>query len=188
VVKSFYGGVKWTRPIPVQRVVDPCFFVDPVIQRCVMDGIAGARSDLAAAPSVDIANGAPTGADATDEIVLTWVDGRDGLNDEHVMVSYSTSRGASWSAPVAVEASASDRGYYSAPALSPTARICIWSTTPSPRRSQRHHQPPRPGRSGVTRRYRRRGAPTAWTQLHRGAVADPRASAQNDLQGEFLGD
>jgi hypothetical protein len=41
--------VKWTRPMPVQRVTDPCFVVDPVIARCVMDGIAGA----------------PTGADAT---------------------------------------------------------------------------------------------------------------------------
>ena len=45
LVKSFDGGVKWTRPIAVQRVTDPCFFVDPVIARCVMDGIAGARSD-----------------------------------------------------------------------------------------------------------------------------------------------
>ncbi|MGH3658880.1 MAG: sialidase family protein, partial [Micromonosporaceae bacterium] len=103
LVKSVDGGVKWTRPIPVQRVTDPCFFVDPVIARCVMDGVAGARSDLAAAPSADIANGAPTGADATDQIVLTWVDGRDGRNDEHVMVSSSTDRGASWSAPAAVE-------------------------------------------------------------------------------------
>ena len=94
LVKSVDGGVSWTRPILVQRVTDPCFFVDLVIARCVMDGIAGARSDLAAAPSADIANGAPTGADATDQIVLTWVDGRDGLNDEHVMVSYSTNQGA----------------------------------------------------------------------------------------------
>src|SRR5215216_7733747 len=99
LVKSFDGGVSWTRPQALYRVTDPCFFVDPVIARCVEDGIAGARNDLSAAPSADIANGAPTGADATDEIVVTWADGRDGLNNEHVMVSYSTNRGASWSAP-----------------------------------------------------------------------------------------
>jgi hypothetical protein len=32
------------------------------------------------------------------------------------------------------------------------------------------------------------GAPTGWTVLHRGAVGDPRGSAQNNLQAEFLGD
>jgi len=88
VVRSFDGGRKWTRPQVVQRATDPCFFVDPVIGRCVMDGVASARSDLAAAPSVDIANGAPTGAGATNEIVLAWVDGRD-----DVMVSWSTDGG-----------------------------------------------------------------------------------------------
>ena len=89
LAKSFDGGRSWTRPMDLYRVTDPCFFVDPVIFRCVMDGIAGARSDLAAAPSVDIANGAPTGADATNLIVNTWADGRDGLNNEDVMFSYS---------------------------------------------------------------------------------------------------
>ncbi|MBA2536519.1 MAG: exo-alpha-sialidase, partial [Actinobacteria bacterium] len=53
MVKSFNGGWSWTRPRAINRVVDPCYRLDPVINRCVMDGIAGARSDLAAAPSVD---------------------------------------------------------------------------------------------------------------------------------------
>jgi hypothetical protein len=189
LVKSFDGGVKWTRPTPVQRVTDPCFFVDPVIARCVMDGIAGARSDLAAAPSVDIANGAPTGADATDEIVLTWVDGRDGLNDEHVMVSYSTNRGASWSAPTAVERPASDRGYYSAPALSPDGRdlYLVYNAFTTPFRNDTTS--PR-GLVGVVLHANigAGGAPGGWTVLHRGAVGDPRGSAQNNLQAEFLGD
>ena len=29
---------------------------------------------------------------------------------------------------------------------------------------------------------------TGWTTLHRSPVGDPRASSQNDLQAEFLGD
>jgi len=32
------------------------------------------------------------------------------------------------------------------------------------------------------------GAPTAWSELHRGAPGDPRASSQNNLVGGFLGD
>ena len=182
-------AVSWTRPILVQRVTDPCFFVDPVIARCVMDGIAGARSDLAAAPSADIANGAPTGAEATDEIVLTWVDGRDGLNDEHVMVSYSTNRGASWSAPTAVEQRATDRGYYSAPALSPdgTDLYLVYNAFTTPFRT--NTTSPR-GLVGVVvhANIGAGGAPTAWTELHRGAEGDPRGSSQNNLQAEFLGD
>ena len=38
-----------------------------------IDGIAGARSDLAPAPSVDIANGAPTGTGATNHMVMSFV-------------------------------------------------------------------------------------------------------------------
>jgi hypothetical protein len=89
MVRSLDGGRTFERPEAIFRVTDPCFFIDPVIGRCVEDGVAGARSDLAAAPSVDIANGAPTGADASNLIVDAWADGRDGLNSERVMFSWS---------------------------------------------------------------------------------------------------
>ena len=120
MVKSFDGGHTWTPPLNIGLAVDTCLLLqfDGDSFRCVMDGVAGARDDLSSAPSVDIANGAPTGADATNEILRTWVDGRDGLNHEHVMFSYSTNGGNSWSTPVAVETTG-DRGYYSAIAISP---------------------------------------------------------------------
>jgi hypothetical protein len=188
LVKSLDGGHTWTRPRPLFAVNDACFYVDPVIQRCVEDGVAGARNDLAAGPSIDIANGAPTGADATNEIVDTWVDGRDGLNHEHVMVSYSTTAGASWSAPTAVESSG-DRGYYSAAALSPDGNdlYVVYNAFTTPFRNDTTS--PR-GLVGVVLHANigTGGAPTGWTVLHRGAVGDPRGSSQNNLQAEFLGD
>ncbi len=94
---------------------------DPVQGRFEMDGITGARDDLSDAPSIDIANGAPTGAGATNQIVLTWVDGGDGLNHEHVMFTTSTDGGDHWSRPDARwrPRAATDRGFYSAAAISP---------------------------------------------------------------------
>ena len=64
LVKSFDGGASWTKPMALASVVGPCFALifDGSPLRCVEDGVAGARNDLAAAPSVSIANGAPTGA------------------------------------------------------------------------------------------------------------------------------
>src|SRR5262249_12467236 len=58
--KSTDGAAHFTGPRLLASAVDPGAF-DPVIGRPVMDGVAGARNDLAFAPSVDIANGAPTG-------------------------------------------------------------------------------------------------------------------------------
>jgi hypothetical protein len=190
--KSVNGGNSWTKPQVVQQVVDPCFFVDPVIGRCVEDGVAGARNDLAAAPSVDIANGAPTGAGATNEIVNSWADGRDGQNHEHVMLSYSTNGGSSFSTPTAIE-TAGDRGYYAAPAISPNGRdvyvtynaftTLFQNTTATPRSLvgvEKHFDI---GAGGVPVAS---GGPGG--QIHRGVAGDPRASSQNDLQAEFLGD
>src|SRR5205814_4881253 len=64
--KSTDGGAHFGRLQLISSAVDPGV-TDPVLGRPVMDGIAGARNDLAFAPGVDIANGAPTGADAPNQ-------------------------------------------------------------------------------------------------------------------------
>ena len=190
LIKSFDGGKSWTRPVNIGLAVDTCFLVqfDGTGFRCVEDGVAGARDDLSASPSIDIANGAPTGADATNVIYRTWVDGRNGPDVVHVFLSYSTNGGTTWSAPTAVEQSG-DRGYYSAVALSPngTDAYLVYNAFTTPLRTDTTS--PR-GLVGVVRHadVSTSGAPGPFTSLHRGAVGDPRASAQNNLWLEFLGD
>ena len=186
--KSFDGGKNWTRGQELFTINDACYNVDPVLQRCVEDGIAGARNDLTATPSVDIANGAPTGTDATDEILDAWADGRPSLNHEQVLVSYSTNGGDTWSEPTAVQESG-DRGYYAAPALSPdgTDVYVVYNAFTTPYRT--NTTDPRV-LVGVVRHANigASGTPTGWSTLHRGAPGDPRGSSQNNLVGEFLGD
>src|SRR3954471_2146796 len=101
MARSTNGGANWSQPQPVSGPVNQPGAFDPVQGRPVIDGVAGARSDLAPAPSVDIANGAPTGADATDRIVMRYVGGP--LATPHVFFSEWTNRGATWSAPRAIE-------------------------------------------------------------------------------------
>jgi hypothetical protein len=190
MIKSFNGGKTWTQPQNIGLAVDTCFSVqfDGTSFRCVMDGVAGARDDLSAAPSVDIANGAPTGAGATNEILRTWVDGRDGVNHPHVFVSHSTDGGSTWTAPAAAE-SAGDRGYYSAIAVSPrgTDAYLVYNAFTTPFRNDTTS--PRT-LVGVVKHadIGSNGAPGAWSELSRGAPGDPRGSAQNNLWLEFLGD
>jgi len=116
--KSFDGGKHWTKPQDILAMNDMCYQVDPVEGRCVMDGYAGARIDLSASPSVDIANGAPTGADATNLIIDAWSDGRFGFNNEKTLVSTSSNGGTTWTAPAPVSLPG-DRSMYSAPAIAP---------------------------------------------------------------------
>jgi hypothetical protein len=190
LVKSFDGGHTWIRPANIGLAVDTCFLVqfDGTSFRCVMDGVGGARDDLSSAPSIDIANGAPTGRDATNEILRTWVDGRDGVNNEHVLVSYSTDGGDTWSAPAVTE-STGDRGYYSAIAISPhgTDGYLVYNAFTTPLRNDTTS--PRT-LVGVVKHadISDAGAPSAWDELHRGAPGDPRGSSQNNLVLEFLGD
>jgi hypothetical protein len=181
MTRSFDGGATFERPRPVAAVVD-CGAFDPVQGRLTFDGVAGSRT--VSFPSVDIANGAPTGADATDRIVMTWCDARDGLNNEQALVQYSTNKGASWSAPVN-GAEGSDRPDFPAVAISPDGQdvylvydgfLDPWRTnTSDPRRFQ-----------GVVRHAT--ASLTGWTTLHRGAIGDARGSSANGLTSEFLGD
>jgi hypothetical protein len=191
LVKSFNGGATWTKPLALFSVVDPCFAFsfDGTGLRCVEDGVAGARNDLSASPSVSIANGAPTGSGATNEIVDAWADGRDGLNHEHVLFSYSTGGGnpGTWSQPAAIE-TAGDRGYYAAPAISPSGGdvYVVYNAFTTPFRSDTSSSRSLVGvveHADITS-----GVPGAWSELHRGAAGDPRGSSQNNLWMEFLGD
>ena len=180
------GGTSWSKPQPVVGPVTQPGITDPNTGRPSIDGLAGARSDLAPAPSVDIANGAPTGTDATDRIVMSYVSGE--ITKPHVYYAESTDRGATWSAPRAVEG-ATDRGYYAAPAISPdgttvyvvyNAFTTSYQTTTTTPRSL----------VGVLLQASVSGsAPAgAFSEVHRGTSGDPRASSQNNLVAEFLGD
>ena len=181
LTRSFDGGATFERPRAVATVVE-CGALDPVQGRLSFDGVAGARTN--SFPSVDIANGAPTGAGATDRIVLTWCDARNGLNQEQALVQYSTDRGATWSTPVN-GAEAGDRPDFPAVAISPDGQdvylvymgfLDPWrASTGTPRRMQ-----------GVVRHAN--AALAGWATLHRGAIGDARGSSANSLAAEFLGD
>jgi hypothetical protein len=184
--QSANGGQTWSTQRPVAGPVTQPGAFDPVQGRPVIDGVAGARSDLAPAPSVDIANGAPSGDGATDRIVMSYVSGS--LAQPHVFFTESTDRGATWTAPRAIEA-AGDRGIYTAPAISPngTDVYVVYNAFTTP--FQPTTATPR-SLVGVVMHASASGsgATGTFTTLHRGEPGDPRGSSANALTDEFLGD
>jgi hypothetical protein len=189
LIQSFNGGKTFTTPRQIFSVVDNCVAFDRVLGRCVMDGIAGARDDLSASPSVDIANGAPTGLGATNEIVDTWASAIDGINHEHVFVSSSTDGGLSWSTPLrAIETGASDRGYYSAAAISPGGGDVYVVYNAFTTQYRDNTTDPRTLVGVLLHATVKNGVIGSFSEVHRGANGDPRGSSQNNLLGEFLGD
>jgi hypothetical protein len=185
--RSTDGGSSWSSAVPVAGPVTQPGVFDPVQGRPVIDGVAGARSDLAPAPSIDIANGAPTGADATNRIVMTYVSG--GIDAPHVYFTESTDGGNTWSAPRPIERPG-DRGLFTAPAISPngTDVYVVYNAFTTPYRTNTTDPRSLVGvvlhaDSGGTA-----GATGAFIELHRGAPGDPRGSSANALISEFLGD
>lgn len=182
------GGATWSPPRPVVGPVSQPGVYDPVQGRPVIDGVAGARSDLSPAPSVDIANGAPSGTDATDRIVMSYVSGT--VDAPHVYFAESTNRGAKWSTPRSIETTG-DRGYYAAPAISPngTDVYVVYNAFTTPYRTNTTDSRLLVGVMMHADSPTAAGTPTGvFSELHRGVPGDPRGSSANAMISEFLGD
>jgi hypothetical protein len=190
MTRSFNGGQSFDQN-QIVSPFNPTGLIDPVSGDRTFDGLAGARDGTF--PTADIANGAPTGADATDEIVVAWQEGptpsdvNPGPN-EKVKIAYSTNGGNSWSFTTNA-AQATDRPNMPAIAISPdgtdiylayNAFHTVWQSTTAN---------PRPMNSVVRHADTNgSGTPVGWTTLFEGLIGDARGSSANSLTGEFLGD
>jgi hypothetical protein len=190
MTRSFNGGQSFDQN-QIVSPFSPTGLIDPVSGDRTFDGLAGARDGTF--PTADIANGAPTGADATDEIVVAWQEGptpsdvNPGPN-EKVKIAYSTDGGNSWA--FTTDASqASDRPNMPAITISPdgadvylayNAFHVAWQSTTAN---------PRPMNSVVRHAdTNSSGTPVGWLTLFDGPIGDARGASANSLTGEFLGD
>jgi len=190
-VTSDNGGANFTRP----RVITTTAGIgqlDPVTGRYTIDGVAGSRTDVF--PSIDIANGAPTGFTpsgdrAPNTIVLGWSDNRKGLNQERAFVRYSSDRGASYTPATAVSpatdrAKQPERANQPAVAISPDGTKVYMTYNAWHEDWQTNTARSRP-MEGVVLSGPAGGA---LTEVNRGKSGDARGSSANSLTAEFLGD
>ena len=185
MVRSSNGGASWGSPVAVTPGLSRAGEFDPEQGSFVLDGVLGARADLTLAPSVDIANGAPTGTDATNRIVLSYVAGTTAT--PHVEFTESSNGGTTWSTIRHIE-TAGDRGLYSAPAISPNGSdvYVVYNAFTTPFRT--NTTDPRALVSVVLHADVGSGGTGAFGSLHRVDSGDPRGSSANALTDEFLGD
>jgi hypothetical protein len=175
LARSFDGGSNFDKPQPIADVVDVGVF-DRVSGRFVFDGFAGTRTD--SFPSLSIANGAPTGAGASNTLVLTWPDARNGLNNEQALVQTSIDQGQTWSSP-SNAAQSGDRPDNPAIAISPTGTDVYLVYNAYLQQFQTSTDNPR-NMQGVVRHadVGAGGALSAWSTLHRGTVGDARGTTR----------
>jgi hypothetical protein len=121
-------------------------------------------------------------------MVMSYVSGT--LAAPHTYFTESTNRGATWSTPRAIE-STGDRGIYAAPAISPngTDVYVVYNAFTTPYQPTTANPRWLVGVVLHADSSTASGTPTgAFSELHRSAPGDARASSQNNLAGEFLGD
>ena len=183
LARSFDGGRTFEKQRSVATVTD-VGRLDPFLGRFTFDGTAGARTD--SFPSLDIANGAPTGAAATDRVLLGWSDGTFG--NESALVAASNDGGDTWSTPVAAN-DPNDRPDFTAVAISPDGRSAyvVYDAFQKPVSAYADNLFVPRFMQGVVRGGNA-ATLSGFTTLHRGAMGDARSSAQNNQVAEFLGD
>jgi hypothetical protein len=182
LTRSFNGGVTFEKPRPVASVVDVGGDADTD-----MDGVAGSRTD--SFPSVSIANGAPSGAGATNEIALAWVDAAGGLNNEQLLYELSTDGGNTFSTAQNAAVSG-DRPMMPSVALSPNGQNIYFTYDALLQPFQTSALSPTRNFQGVLMQgtIGAGGGVSGLVTVSRGAIGDSRASSANALIDGFLGD